>query len=149
MPRYGKTFYELGMDKDNFGTPEWNPFGDTVKPGMQVFIKPNTVRHYHLEHKEFFSIVIDPSILRPILDYVCIALKGDGRIIIGDSQVIFGEFDKAYKRAKIDLILDWYREQTTIPIECFDLRIVRERGLDVWEMGQKESGAGSAGISGG
>ncbi len=129
-----ETFYRLGMDVDNYGTPDWNPFGEIVKPGMTVFIKPNTVRHYHLEHKEFFSIVIHPSILRPILDYLCIALKDKGKIIIGDSQVIFGEFDKAYKRAKIDLLLDWYRQQTSIPIECFDLRIVR--GTRTWLYGK-------------
>ncbi len=76
-----KTLFELGMDKENFNTPTWNPFGNTVKPGMTIFIKPNTVRHYHLEHKEFFSIVIHPSILRPILDYLCIALQNKGKII--------------------------------------------------------------------
>ena len=129
-----ETFFQLGMDNGNYGSPDWNPFGEIVKPGMTVFIKPNTVRHYHLEHKEFFSIVIHPSILRPILDYLCIALQDKGKIIIGDSQVIFGEFDKAYKRAKIDLLLDWYREQTSIPIECFDLRIVR--GTRTWMYGK-------------
>lgn len=129
-----ETFNRLGMDKENYGTQDWNPFGESIKPGMTVFIKPNTVRHYHLEHKEFFSIVIHSSILRPILDYVCIALQGKGKIIIGDSQVIFGQFDKAYKKAMIDLLLDWYRKQTSIPIECFDLRIVR--GTRTWMYGK-------------
>ena len=129
-----ETLYRLGMDKENYGSPEWNPFGEIIKPGMKVFIKPNTVRHYHMEHKEYFSVVIHPSILRPILDYVCIALKGKGKITIGDSQVIHGRFDVAYKRAKIDQLLDWYKTQIDIPLEYFDLRIVR--GTRTWLYGK-------------
>ena len=30
--------YKLGMDKDNFNKPSWNPLGDIVKPGDNVFI---------------------------------------------------------------------------------------------------------------
>ena len=46
------TLIRLGLDKKNINTKEWNPLGSMIKPGMHVFIKPNTVRHYHLEHKD-------------------------------------------------------------------------------------------------
>ena len=61
--------YKSGLDKENFNKPNWNPFKDIVKPGMTVFIKPNTVRHYHMDGKEVFSIIIHASVMRPVLDY--------------------------------------------------------------------------------
>ena len=30
--------YKSGLDKENFGTINWNPFKDIVKPGMTVFV---------------------------------------------------------------------------------------------------------------
>jgi uncharacterized protein (DUF362 family) len=118
--------YKSGLDKENFNKPDWNPFKDIVNPGMTVFVKPNTVRHYHMDGKEVLSIIIHASVVRPILDYILIALKGAGRIIIGDSQVLFGRFKEAYSAAQIDKMLDYVREKNPkVPIECFDLRIVQ------------------------
>lgn len=129
-----ETLYRAGLDKENFGTAKWNPLGDIVRPGMNVLIKPNTVSHIHEEHKEYFSVVIHPSVLRPVLDYLCIALKGQGKITIGDSQVIFGQFEEAMAATKIDKLLAWYRQQTAIPIKCMDLRTVR--GVRTWMYGK-------------
>lgn len=123
-----------GLDRDAYGTDRWNPLGDLIEPGMTVFIKPNTVRHYNTEGHDVLSIINHASVLRPILDYTVRALRGEGRIIIGDSQVIFGQFDKAYEAAQIDQLLDWYRDRTSIPIECFDLRMVR--GVRTWMYGK-------------
>ena len=93
---------------------------------MTVFIKPNTVRHYHMDGKEVFSVIIHGSVMRPVLDYILKALQGSGRIIIGDSQVLFGRFNEAYSVAQIDKMLDYVREKNpAVPIECFDLRIVQ------------------------
>jgi uncharacterized protein (DUF362 family) len=118
--------FKSGLDKENFNKPNWNPFKDIVKPGMHVFLKPNTVRHYHMDGKEVFSIIIHASVMRPILDYVLKALNGSGRIVIGDSQVLFGRFKEAYSISQIDKMLDWVREKNPkVPIECFDLRIVQ------------------------
>jgi uncharacterized protein (DUF362 family) len=126
--------HQLRMDEEHFNAKEWNPFGEIISPGMTVFIKPNTVIHYHAQKKDIFSLIIHPSVLRPILDYVCIALKGQGKIIIGDSQLIFSSFDKAYEVSGIRKLVDWYRQQTSIPIECFDLRT--ERGVRTWLYGK-------------
>ncbi len=128
------TLASLGLDAENFGSPAWNPFHEVVKPGMTVFIKPNTVRHYHLAGKDVLSVIIHASVLRPVLDYVCIALNGRGRIIIGDSQVTEGEFDKALVASQFDKLLDWYRQQTEVSIECIDLRI--NRSIRTWMYGK-------------
>lgn len=117
--------YHAGLDKDQYGKPQWNPLGDIIQPGMKVFIKPNTVMHYHLKGKDLLSVINHASIMRPILDYVMLALKGEGSIVIGDSQIIDGQFDKAMERSGIGQLVEWNRKKTTIPIECFDLRTVR------------------------
>ena len=130
-----ETLYRLGMDSDNFDTPAWNPLKEIIQPGMMVFIKPNTVRHFHIQGKEIFSVIIHASVLRPMLDYINIALNGRGRIIIGDAQVIFGHFDEAMAIAQIDELVKWYRQQTPVPIELFDLRIYR--AVPSWVGGQR------------
>jgi len=123
-----------GLDRGNAGRPEWNPFGRMIRPGMTVFIKPNTVSHENLAGLDLFSVIVHASILRPILDYVCLALEGRGRIIVGDSQVIYGEFEPAMQRSGIEDLLRWYRQQVPVPIECFDLRMVR--GVRSWMYGR-------------
>lgn len=128
------TLWRLGLDRERFGTPEWNPFGQIVRPGMTVFIKPNTVSQANLAGYDLFSVIVHASILRPILDYLCLALRGSGRIIIGDSQVIHSEFEPAMERSGIAELLRRYRVETAIPIECFDLRLVR--GVRSWLYGR-------------
>lgn len=128
------TLRMLDLDATNFGTSSWNPFGSLIKPGMTVFIKPNTVRHSHLAGGNVLAIINHASVIRPILDYVLIALNGDGRIIIGDSQVTEGQFDRALVASQLDVLLDWYRTQTKVPIECFDLRI--NRAVRTWLYGK-------------
>jgi uncharacterized protein (DUF362 family) len=113
----------LGLDTAHFGTPAWNPFGEFIRPGMTVFVKPNTVVHVHERGKDIFGVINHASVVRPILDYVCRALKGQGRIILGDCQLYMSDFDKAMDVSGIGQLLGWYRGQTRIPIECFDLRI--------------------------
>lgn len=129
-----QTFCQLGLDRENFGTPRWNPLRDVVEPGMTVFIKPNTVGHRHLDGKNIFSMITHGSVIRPILDYVCIALQDRGRIIVGDSQFMFGLFDEAMAITRIGPLLEWYRSQTSIPIECLDLRT--RRAVRTWLMGR-------------
>jgi len=129
-----EVLHHAGFDKDRYGTPQWNPLSDLVKPGMTVFIKPNTVRHYHMGGKDILSIINHASLLRPVIDYVLKALEGSGRIIIGDAQVTVGLFDEAYEVTRIRALLDWYRDKTTVPIECFDLR--KERSVRTWMYGR-------------
>lgn len=125
-------FHRLKLDHEHYGSASWNPLKHVVQPGMTVFIKPNTVRHFHVDGGDVQSVIVHASVLRPILDYVILALKDEGRIIVGDSQVLFGRFDEAYKVAQIDKLLDWYRDRTNIPIECFDLRLVEGHRTYMW-----------------
>lgn len=129
-----QTLHRLGLDQKNFNTPEWNPLGEIVQPGTTVLIKPNLVLHQHLKGKDVFSVIIHASVVRPILDYVCRALKNRGRIILGDSQQMFALFEKTLEVSQLGPLLHWYRQQASIPIEWMDLR--KSRGVRTWLWGQ-------------
>jgi uncharacterized protein (DUF362 family) len=113
----------LNMDGAHMDSLAWNPFADFIRPGMTVFIKPNTVVHEHSQGKDIYGVITHASIIRPILDYVCKALQGKGRIIIGDSQLYMSNFAEAMRVSGITELLQWYRNITEVPIECFDLRM--------------------------
>jgi uncharacterized protein (DUF362 family) len=126
-PAVRQLFADLCFDKDRFGAPQWNPLGEIIKPGMTVFIKPNTVVHKHQKNKELFSIIVHPSIIRAVLDYACKALENNGTIIIGDSQLYSSNYDKMMAESGLGELLHWYKEQTSVSIQWFDLRLNRAR----------------------
>lgn len=76
---------ELGLDAAAFGTAAWNPLGRLIEPGMSVVLKPNFVLSRHADGKDLFAIITHPSVLRAVMDYCWIALKGTGRILVADT----------------------------------------------------------------
>jgi uncharacterized protein (DUF362 family) len=81
----------LKMDAANFNKKEWNPFGDIIREGDTVVIKPNWVMHYN-KNKEVTDnslecLITHPSVVRAVIDYCLIALKGTGKLIIGDAPM--------------------------------------------------------------
>lgn len=87
----------LDKDKANFGKSCWNPFGDFIHPDNTVLIKPNLVSHFNWGYKSGLtdteSLITHGSVIRAVIDYVIIALKGKGKIIIGDSPVQLSNWD--------------------------------------------------------
>src|SRR4030066_1376648 len=62
-------FLLLGLDKEKYGTREWNPLGEIIKPGSCGLLKPNLVRHYHPSGLDVRSIFTHGSIIRAVCDY--------------------------------------------------------------------------------
>lgn len=116
-----ESFVLLGMDKENFGTPAWNPLGKIINPGNTVFIKPNFVDHKHRYNDDVWSVITHPSVIRATADYVALALKGRGKIIIGDNPHVDAKFETIKEICSLDLIADNYRRQG-IECEIVDLR---------------------------
>jgi uncharacterized protein (DUF362 family) len=129
-----RALFDLGFDQERFGSPEWNPLGELIQPGMTVFLKPNMVAHYHPRRLDLHGIITHGSVIRPILDYVCKALAGKGRIILADCPLYFSDFYAALRKSGVQDLLTWYRAQTDIPIECFDLRV--NKGVRTWLYGR-------------
>ena len=118
------TLADLGLDRDNFGTPKWNPFRDYVQPGQHALIKPNWVLHANRQGTdEFESLVTHTSVMRPIIDYLIVALKGRGSITIADAPLQNCDFTILLQRTRIaDLIKTYRRAIGGIRFLILDLR---------------------------
>jgi uncharacterized protein (DUF362 family) len=112
----------LDLDPNNFGKETWNPFGNIIKPGMNVLIKPNWVCQSHEQGKDVFSIIVHSSLLRAVIDYVLIALDDNGTILIGDAPLFNTDFDELIRIAQVNALLSWYRERSRLNFHLVDFR---------------------------
>ena len=117
-----RLFIELGLDQENAGTAKWNPLGGLIQPGQTVLLKPNYVLNLNRSGDDLFAVVTHPSILRTLVDYCHVALRGEGRIIIADAPEMGCQWDDLMKAQRIDAIQAWYRERFNFNVELYDLR---------------------------
>lgn len=119
-----RSCFELaGYDKDNFGTPEWNPLGEFIKPGDMVLIKPNWVEHKNKNQEvndNLACLVTQPSIARAVIDYAAIALKGAGTIIIADAPMQGCNLQEMFRITGYDKLFSFYNGK--IDLQVADLR---------------------------
>lgn len=115
-------FFELGYDRENYGNANWNPLRTLIAPGMTVVLKPNFVRSRHYAGKDPFGMITHPSVLRAIADFVWIALKGKGRIVIADAPNFDADWDELLELTKLPAVADFYASQTGPSFEVYDLR---------------------------
>ena len=59
-------FVQAGLDAGRFGTPEWNPLGQWIKPAQRVFVLCNFVHHRRPNESQaaFASKCTHGSVLR-------------------------------------------------------------------------------------
>lgn len=126
-----EALYLLGLDAENYGQRYWNPLGGTIQPGQTVVLKPNFVRDFRETqpgHED--CLITHGSIIRATLDYVYIALKGRGRIIIADAPQNDADFEAIRRMAGLDEIQEFYRKQAGFEVEVYDLRPERATKID-------------------
>ena len=116
--------FMLGLDKENYGTKEWNPLGDYVHPGDNVLIKPNLVLHFNSCGGGTDCLYTHPSLVAAIIDYVLIALKGKGKIVVGDAPLQECVFDTLVEDSGYGLLVDYYCKKG-IDISLVDYRNVK------------------------
>ena len=94
-------FHTLGLDEERFGLVDWNPLGEFIRPDQTVVVKPNLVFHHHESGSDIFSAITHGSVIRAVLDYVYIALRGSGRVLIADSPLDNADFAEITKLCAI------------------------------------------------
>lgn len=127
-----ESFYKIGYDLEHYGTSQWNPLGRFIRPGQYVLIKPNLVSHQnHAKENGIECLITHPSLVRAVTDYVIIALKGTGRILIGDAPVQSCDFDKLLTDSGYAGLIDFYKKnKVTIDIADFrNYKTSSERGI--------------------
>ena len=115
-----RSLYLLGRDRQNYDTPNWNPLGEFICPGQQVLIKPNWVFHDN-PAGGLASLVTHSSVLRSVIDYVLLALKNQGRIIIGDAPIQSANFDLLMKHNNVSRLLE-HIDKGAVDIDIRDFR---------------------------
>ena len=121
----------LGLDVEHYGRREWNPLGEILQPGNTVVLKPNFIRDFRETRTGHENCLITHgAIIRTALDYVYIALKGQGRIIIADAPQNDANFDAIRRIAGLDEIQEFYRRHAGFELEVYDLRPEKARKVD-------------------
>lgn len=115
----------LKMDANNINTKKWNPFGELIKEGDTVVIKPNWVMHYNnnkrISENSLECLITHPSVVRAVIDYCLIALHGTGRIIIGDAPMQGCDLDRLIEISGYKDLFSFYN-QRSINIHPTDFR---------------------------
>lgn len=117
-----KSLSLIGMDYENFNTEKWNPFKDLVKPGEIVFIKPNMIAEKHRKNNDWDYVITNGSVIRPIIDYLFIAMKGEGRVIIGDAPQSDSKYWEIIKLMGLEEIRECYKNYRNFEIEIINLQ---------------------------
>jgi uncharacterized protein (DUF362 family) len=117
-----RLFEQLGMDAQALGTPTWNPLGSIVEPGMTVVLKPNFVLSRHKEKKDLFAIITHPSVLRALIDYCWIALKGHGEVLVADAPQYDCNYQELLERTGLDKVCNFYAPFNGAQVGYLDLR---------------------------
>jgi uncharacterized protein (DUF362 family) len=112
----------LGLDAERFDTPEWNPLGDIIRPGDSVVIKPNFVLSDHYRGGDPFAVVTHPSVLRAVLDYAWLAMKGNGSLVIADTPQLDCDFEQLMERSQLREVTRLYRDTFQFEVPIRDLR---------------------------
>lgn len=113
--------FMLGLDKEHFGSEEWNPFKNLIKPGDTVLIKPNLVMDVNPTGEGTECLYTQPAVVAPVIDYCIMALGNTGRIIIGDAPMQECDFETLIHDSGYRKLVDYYR-QKKINIELVDFR---------------------------
>ena len=115
-------FVSLELDLANYGSAAWNPLVSVIRPGQTVVLKPNFVASRNTGGDDLFAVVTHPSILRALVDYVFIALRGEGRIIIADAPDMSCDWDELMRSMRLDAIQEFYHARFRFNLETYDLR---------------------------
>jgi uncharacterized protein (DUF362 family) len=82
-------FAQAGLDREHFGTADWNPLGAFVKPGQRVFVLCNFVYHRRPNETEeaFLGKCTHGSVVRAVVDYLLLATGSAGQVRFGNAPV--------------------------------------------------------------
>lgn len=117
-----ESFAMLGYDSENAGTKDWNPLSFLVKPGETVFIKPNMIAERHKLNTDWEYVITHGSVIRPIIDYLFLAMHGRGRIIIGDAPQTDSKFNEIVRLLGLKEIQTLYGDFGDFEIELINLQ---------------------------
>lgn len=117
-----QTLQLAGLDAPRFGTSQWNPLGEFIRPGQFVLLKPNLVKDVHpTDPNGWIYTMTHGSVVRAVADYVWKALDGRGRVMVADAPHTDSSFDAIVRLLKLDEVRSFYRAHN-LTLELVDFR---------------------------
>ena len=114
---------DMGLDRNNFNHPAWNPLREFIESGQRALIKPNWVFHVNPLDGSTESLITHTSLIRAVIDYLILALDQEGTIEIADAPLQGCDFNELLRRNSIMKLIENYRERfPKVTISVFDLR---------------------------
>lgn len=121
----------LGTDDEHYGTKDWNPLRYIISQGDTVLIKPNLVMDVNGSGKGTDCLYTNPSVVAAVLDYVCIALNGEGTIIIGDAPMQECNFERLIKESGYEKLVAFCAENYKgIEVKLVDFRDLKSNKVN-------------------
>ncbi len=118
---------DLGLDAARFGTPEWNPLGDLVKPGGAIVVKPNWVLDRNEGEGGMDCMITHPSVLRAVLEYVFLAKPA--RVVLGDAPLQGCDFERLLDFGGLRAVIaDFQSRGLPLAVKDFRRTVMREEG---------------------
>lgn len=119
-----------------WGKDPGNPFGDWVKEGDRVLIKPNWVRDFNPDGHGLESLISHSSLIKYILDFLARSMNGRGKIIIADAPLQNCNFKNLTRLNRITEVIEAAREDypgLEIILEDWRLTVLqRHNWLSSW-----------------
>lgn len=117
-----EAMYALELDTEHYGTAQWNPLGKIIVPGNTVLLKPNLVMDVNRNQLGGTDcLYTQPAVVAAAIDYVVIALKGEGKIVVGDAPMQECDFERLIRQSGYDKLIQYYKDKG-IDIELVDFR---------------------------
>ncbi|MBR5316783.1 MAG: DUF362 domain-containing protein [Lachnospiraceae bacterium] len=119
-----ESMYMLGLDKENYDTVMWNPLKEIIIPGDTVLIKPNMVLHNNTSLCGEDCLYTNPSLVATMIEYTWLALRGRGKIVVGDAPLQECDFETLITQSGYKEMIDYYISKG-VNIELVDFRNVK------------------------
>ena len=117
-----EALHMLELDAAHYGTAQWDPLGKIIAPGDTVLLKPNLVMDVNRNQTGGTDcLYTQPAVVAAAIDYVVIALKGKGKIIVGDAPMQECDFERLIHQSGYDKLIQYYKDKG-IDIEMVDFR---------------------------
>jgi uncharacterized protein (DUF362 family) len=120
---------QAGLDRERFGTPQWNPLGRWIGNGDRVFVLCNFVQHRRATETStgFEAKCTHGSMVRAVVDYLLLATGSSGRVEFGNAPLQSASWPALMRGTKAETVERFYRRQAA-PVTSHDLRaMVRYR----------------------
>ena len=119
-----EVFVQAGLDAERLGTPLWNPLGEYIKPGSRVFLLANFMQERRADEspEDFWSRCSHAAAIRPLADYILLAVGDEGSLSIGNAAIQFCDWDAVLRDTHTREVLDFYAS-VGAPVAGQDLRL--------------------------